>query len=148
MLGKYRKADFLDASDAYGVTEHISAALRALARELDSGGTQTGRRLSDRPSRTNRKAAANDWRGEASSVLALVQRSPFFESSRTLVDLARSLGLALNAKPKDSRLRLAQKLAAFIESLPSESRDRVLSDLLAARNSQTHGWVNVIKGSR
>ena len=149
MLGRYRKADFLEASRTPGVNVHIRAALRALAKELDSSSAPSLTPPSNEsPRRTSRKSASEDWRREGSSVLALVTRSPYFDSNQALIELADDLGFKLNAKPKDSRERLARRLAAYIESLPSETRDRVLSDLLARRNSQTHGWVNVIKSTR
>jgi hypothetical protein len=149
ILGRYKKADLLHASESYGVSEHVRTALRALAQELDapsSPSTTRGQKAKP-PRRTIRRNPSDDWRGEASSVLALVQRSPYFESNQGLLKLARELGFNLQAK-KDSRERLSRKLAAYIESLPGDTRDRVLSDLLAARNSQTHGWVNVIKNTR
>jgi len=147
ILGRYRKADLLEASETHGITAHVRTALRALARELDSPSATSTTRSPDELSK-RKKAAGEDWRREASSVLALVTRSPSFATNQAIIELARELGFRLNAKPKDSRERLARRLAAYIESLPPETRDRVLSDLLARRNSQTHGWVNVIKSTR
>lgn len=150
ILGRYRKEDFLEASRYRAVTKPVKLALHALARELNGAGSAPANELSTgrSPRKPSRRDLPQDWSRESSSVLGLLKRSPYFDSSQSLVDFAKNLGFKLQAKPKDSRDRLARRLAAYIESLHDEARDRILSDLLASRNSQTHGWVNVIKSSR
>jgi hypothetical protein len=146
ILGRYQMRDFLDASNYRAVTHNIRVALRSLAKELDSAQRTSSGDIHS--AKTSTRDNNQDWRETSSNVLAVLKQSPFFESNSALIEFAKELGFRLQAKPKESRERLSRRLAAYIETLPELQRERVFSDLLASRNSQTHGWVNVIKGSR
>ncbi|HET9305302.1 MAG TPA: hypothetical protein VFO46_04680 [Candidatus Sulfotelmatobacter sp.] len=144
LLATYKQADFVEASKYSGVSRAMKVALRTLAREAES--TQDG------SERALRRSGAGTLRGrsqgassEKNQLLSLLRRAPFFESTTTLARYAESLGLRLMPRPKDSRERLAIKIVNFIAELPETKKSEIFNELLRGRNSQTQGWIEVIK---
>jgi hypothetical protein len=140
LLGTYKTSDFLEASKYAGTSRHMRVALRFLAREAEPGARYT----------TGQKTRSGNSSGgviidERSQFLNLLRRSPFFDSTRSILEYASSIGFRLAASPKESRQRLASRLATLVEKLPEAKRREVIGDLLKERGNQTQGWIEVIK---
>lgn len=142
MLATYGTSDFLNASHYPGMPKSIRLALRALSREADSTLNVIGLRKS---------SSSRDQRGfprtERRRILELLRRSPYFENTRTLAAFARDMGIKINVNPKDGREKIGNRIAGSIEKLPDNSRNRILDSLASPRDTQTQGWIDVIKSS-
>ena len=150
LLASYRAPDFVAASEHPGVSPRLREALQALAREADSEQRTDPTRSPNRERvlrPRNSHAELGHPKAGGGNVLEAVRQSPHYESSRGLVMYARSMGLRLEANPKDSRERLARRLAALIEKMPAEKKDEAVANLLLGRSTQTQGWIDVIKSS-
>lgn len=149
LLSVYSATDFLDASHYSGISRRMRDVLRALSQEAASEGHAALRQA------PNGSAAQRQVRslrlgpqGEATGdVLTAVRQSPHSQSNRAMVMFARSLGLKLQANPKDSRDRVARRLASLLERMPADKKDEAISGLLSGRSTQTQGWIDVIKSS-
>jgi hypothetical protein len=126
LLGTYKTSDFLEASKYAGTSRHMRVALRFLAREAEPGARYT----------TGQKTRSGNSSGgviidERSQFLNLLRRSPFFDSTRSILEYASSIG--------------SSRLATLVEKLPEAKRREVIGDLLKERGNQTQGWIEVIK---
>jgi hypothetical protein len=149
LLATYRAADFIEASNYGGISRPMKAALRTLAHEAEPDARDVSRhRVISTTVASNSRNRETSAPSERVRVLSLIRRSKIFESTRSLITYGNSLGLRLMAKPKDGRDRLASKLASLIEILPDHRKSEVISDLLAGRNNQTQGWIDVIKSGK
>lgn len=147
LLATYSAADFLEASRYVGSSAVLRLALRTLAREAEPGTSESSRqrpRLGAAAGKSRRRVLAAV--GQREQLLNVIRHSAFFGSTRSLLAYVKNLGLRLPSSPKESRERLARKLVRLIEELPEPKRSDVISDLLRGRNSQTQGWIDVIKG--
>lgn len=143
LLSSYSTGDFLDASNYGDLPSAMREALRALAHEADSSatnGSQRKRRTPNAPSKLGHQRV----QPVPNYLVELIRRSPYFNSAAAMVAYAKSVGLKLNLRPKESRERLAKRLAVLISELPEAERDDVLTEL-SGKNSQTQGWIDVIK---
>lgn len=147
LLAMHKASDFIEASNYGGISRSMKAALRTLAHEAEPAADISRRRVRSTVAPNPRSRTANAP-GERSQILSLIRRSKIFESTRSLITYANSLGLRLTAKPKEGRDRLASRLTSLIETLPDQRRSEVIDDLLAGRNSQTQGWIDVIKNGK
>lgn len=141
LLSTYKSADFIEASNYGGNPRAMKAALRALASEAEPSADTSRRRIVA----WKRVTKVPD---DKSQVRNLILRSKIFESYRSIVTYAERLGLSLRARPKESRERLANRLASLIETLPDHQKSKVIDELFAGRNSQTQGWIEVIKSGK
>lgn len=143
LLSSYSTGDFLDASNYGGLPRAMREALRALAHEAEStttNGSQRKNRTPVAPSSARRQKV----QPAPNFIVELIRRSPYFSSAATMVAYAKSVGLKLNLRPKESRERLAKRLAALISELPKAERDRAITEL-SGKPNQTQGWIDVIK---
>jgi radical SAM superfamily enzyme len=60
-------------------------------------------------------------------------------------EACRSLGLSLSVKAKDARERVIRRVATLVMGMPEQERERVLSAMRIKGDTQTEGWVNVIR---
>jgi hypothetical protein len=132
----------MDASNYAGIPRAMREALRALSREAPS--IVEGNSSPEKKSPIGRKRSVNH-RGETSYTLNLIRRSPHYRSTSNMVDYANNIGLKLSIKPKESRDRVARRLASLINGLPDYSKNLIIDDLLMQKNNQTQGWIDVIK---
>jgi hypothetical protein len=150
LLSQYSASDFIEASSYSGISRRMRDVLRFLAHEADSDGSVAPLRASHGEERVRfvgqhmRTARVNNEQGRT---LSAVLRSPHIRSNRDMVMFARSIGLKLQANPKDSRERVARRLAALLERLPEEKKEEAIANLLLGRSTQTQGWIDVIKSS-
>lgn len=145
LLSAYGKGDFIEASKYVGVSRAMRHALRALALEAEPGVEIGPRRGRSGATPSNSRSRATAPTSERAQILNLIRRSPLFATTHSILKYAERLGLHLSMNSKTSRERLAGKLVSLIESLPESRKSEVITDLLKGRNSQTQGWIDVIK---
>jgi len=81
-------------------------------------------------------------------ILQLVLGSPRLSTKAVLGSFARAMGLEIKLQKKESWRRTARKLAKAIAMAPQDVRLRSIDAILASRDTQTQGWVEVIRRSR
>jgi hypothetical protein len=143
LLGDYEPRDFARASRYQGLTSNLREALTALTREAEghhSKGPTT------RPSQERANATPGRLE-QAADIVALILNSKRYRSTLAILDFARNVGINVTMRPKESRARLAKKVAGAILQLPEADRLRVMAKL-GASDDQTQGWIDVIKRSR
>ena len=157
LLSIAQPEDFKRASMLRSVSPFMREALRALARERkyesrkdgQNGGlprkTQRERKVTPRPHVHARIPVA---RGIEDQVLALLLQSSRLSKKAEVQSFASAMGLVINVRRKDAWRRAIRKLATAIAMAPNEVRQRSLDALLASRDAQTQGWVDVIRKSR
>lgn len=145
LLSTYRSVDFLDASSYAGIPRPMREALRSLAKEapvtVDGNSRIAG---ATTRSRSDRKKLPKS-RDKSPNLLSLIRRSPYFKSTSSMISYAENMGLKLLVRPKESRERVARRLASLIDALPEYKRSQSIDELLSGKNDQTQGWIEVIK---
>ena len=157
LLSIAQPEDFERASRLRSVSPFMREALRALARERKYESTKDGqnggllgkiqreRKVTPWPGVHARIAVA---RGLADQVLALILQSSRLSKKADVESFASAMGLVINVRRKDAWRRAIRKLATAIAMAPEEVRQRSMNAILASRDDQTQGWVNVIRKSR
>jgi hypothetical protein len=149
LLSEYEATDFAHASRYAGVTPQLREVLQALARESKSfaSGSSKQRAVAPPRSDSNGDLGSRDGRdGQKAALAAMLSRSQRFESNRSILQFAREVGLTVLPRPKESRDRLATRVAEAILSTPEPKRSQVVSRLARGGDNQTQGWIDVIKG--
>lgn len=144
LLSLYKAEDFTDAGRYAGIPRPLKDVLFALAREAESA-KRSGPSRS--PSEARSGPSFTTSAGPMGQIFDLLHQSRYFESNNSMVGFAKALGLRLQTNPKESRERVAKRLAALIEKMPPPVRDRAVADLRAGQGNQTQGWVDVIKSA-
>lgn len=147
LVGAYSDDELIQASRYAGLSRYLRNALRLLASEQ---GGQLPRRVvgSSRSEALVRRQPERASTADSGSLLDLIRQSKHYESPRSLVGFAREFGIKLQAQPKESRERLARRLARSINAMPVADRVRIVRELQKSFSSaQTEGWLNVIKAS-
>jgi hypothetical protein len=147
LLGTYSADDFRQTSNYVGTPRSLKTALRSLANEADASATNVGRKTLTRAMTERPRPDSPRAKNERMRILSLIRRSPVFASTSSIVTFANNLGLKLSPNAKEGRERLAGRLTSLIETLPEQMKNEVLS-LLGGRNSQTQGWLDVIKSGK
>jgi hypothetical protein len=154
LLSTHTSEDFARASEYHGLTPHLREALRALSRE--TGKTSVSKEL--RESRSNRlrglvrKAErpedTTSGLTQKPSLVSMLQQQPRFASTQSILQFAKELGLNIEPRHKESRERLANRVADAILQQTIQRQSQIVGKLISGAESQTQGWLNVIKGSR
>jgi hypothetical protein len=144
LLSLYRSEDFVDAGRYTGIPRPLKDVLFALAREAESAKRSDASRT---PSEARSGPSVKTSAGTSGQLFDLLRQSRYFESNNSMLGYARAIGLRLQANPKDSRERVAKRLAALVEKMPPPARDKAIADLRAGQSNQTQGWVDVIKSA-
>jgi hypothetical protein len=157
LLSIAQPGDFDRASRLRNVSPFMRDALRALARERSYGSRKDGEE-GGLPPKTERERKGPLWpgvharvpvaRGIEDQVLALIVESSRFTKKADVESFASAMGLVINVRRKDAWRRAIRKLANAIAMAPDEVRQRSMNAILASRDDQTQGWVNVIRKSR
>jgi len=157
LLSIAQPEDFERASRLRSVSPFMREALRALARERTCetrkdgqdrglfGETELVRKVKPRP---GLHAGVRDANGKEHQLLALILNSQRLLRKADVENFARAMGLVINVRRKDAWRRAIRKLATAIAMAPDEVGKRSMDALLASRDAQTQGWVNVIRKSR
>jgi hypothetical protein len=150
LLSTYDRDDFRRASKYPGLLDHIKEALTALAAETPQK-SRSARRLesslnASMPAASTKPASASEK--ERLALANSILRSDMGASISSLRGFATSKGFKLEFRPKESKDRLARRMAGALMTMPEARRSQVLAELLGKVSAQTQGWINVIKGSR
>src|ERR1017187_547561 len=144
LLSDYGAAELIRASEYGGVAPHIGEALRALAHEAGRLPAGTAKRSPDASRRRLDSIAGEPASREQltgiSDIVALLRRSQRFHSSQSILQFAREVGLELAARPKESKERLARRVASAILLAPEPRRSQIVARLTNGSGSQTQGW--------
>lgn len=152
LLSQYTPNDLVAASRYSGVSEAVRSALVSLAREAAPSrgrGSSGLRRVrgSDQAVDSNGEPSAR-WLVNKSHLVDSILTSPRFASSGAIRDYAAESGFKIRANPKDGRQRLARRLADAVWAASDDEKATFLSSLDLERESQTKGWIGVIKSPR
>lgn len=157
LLSIAQPEDFERASRLRSVSPLMREALRALARERNYESRKDGQNgglprktkyESTATPRAGLHAGVRDANGIEHQLLALILKSPRLLRKAEVENFARAMGLVINIRRKDACRRAIRKLATAIAMAPIEVRQRSMDALLASRDAQTQGWVDVIRKSR
>lgn len=150
LLSTYQSEDFLDASRYPGLPSSLKDALVSLATEarIENGQSTTRKETSTTRRNTVGAKTTTPINNNGIAVAELILRSEYGTSIASMVNFARSYGLKLETRAKESRERTARRLAGLIQDLPDTRRRQVSTALMERTDSQTQGWINVIKGSK
>ncbi len=153
LLSTHTPEDFARASEYHGLTPHLQEALRALSREASKASVikesrrSSSNKLGDR-ARTKERQDTTSARTERSSLVSMLQQQPRFASTQSILRFAKELGLGIEPRHKESRERLAGRVADAILQQTAQRQSQIVGKLIGGGDSQTQGWINVIKGSR
>jgi hypothetical protein len=157
LLSSADAEDFTRASTARHMSPFLRAALRSLAKERRHG--RDGKRLlrDIRSARTQEsgsrvadltKDRPLKGNGKESQFLALLKGCSHLSDKEALRRFVESIQLGVKVSAKDGLPRAMSKVARAIAVAPEETRQKTMDALAAGPDSQTQGWVNVIRKSR
>jgi len=146
--------DLMAASKYHGASKHMRRALEALAQESLSTSHREPARIGETNNVKQGSLNSNDqnprrervWNLDA--ILKAIVASPRFSSKAGIKDFARTNNLRLEIRARDSRVDAARKLSRSILEIPIDRRSEILTLIAEKPDTQTQGWVDVIKGSR
>jgi hypothetical protein len=147
LLGSYTASELDQASNYEGIGPHIRIALHALSCEASSDSPKHQRE----PQRvTPNHGTLRHARGKdsLSDIITTIRRSARFSSTQSIIQFANDAGLNLEPRPKESRERVARRVAAAILSLREPKRSQVVARISGEGDSQTQGWIDAIKATR
>lgn len=84
---------------------------------------------------------------EHKHIYDVLMKSPKFNSKAEMLVIAKSFGLQVAIRTKDSRKDAARKLATAILSASDAMMRKALAAIFEGQDFQTQGWIDVIKSS-
>ena len=135
LLATFDSKAIAAATKLPNISDNLRVALSALHSESDA--TQPKRSSATTEVARNQKEAA------INALEILTDRSRFSNKSE-LIELARLLGLPVDANPKESHERVAKKLAKKLDE-DSKKRDEFLRLVSKSGETQTTGYFDLIK---
>jgi len=154
LLSTYQSDDILAASRYPGLPSSLKDALVSLAREARLADERyvdhEGIRQEIGPIRRRPAGSRSTTpiEGSVPATAELILRSEYGASNASMLDFARKYGLKLDTRSKESRERVAKRLASLIQDLPEMKRNQASTSLVERTDSQTEGWINVIRRSK
>jgi hypothetical protein len=95
------------------------------------------------------RSESHDGRAEQIiDIVNMIHRSQRFDNNWSILQFAKEAGLRVLARPKESRERLAKRVAEAIFLTPEPRRSQIVAQLAGDGDSQTQGWIDVIKTPR
>lgn len=147
LLGSYTAAELDQASNYQGIAPNIRNALHALSREASAERPKQQRDLEGPPpNRGSSRPVAE--KNSLSEIATAIREAKQFSSTRSIIQFANEAGLTVEARPKESRERLARRVAEAILSLREPKRSQVIARISREGDSQTQGWIDAIKTTR
>ncbi len=151
LLSVYSATDLAQASEYRGISPRVRTALRALTDEsgVDSGGLaprQSGREKPEWAVSGAPPSGSSDLATEI--VSAIRNQAGRFSSTSSILQFAKDAGLSVQARNKESRERLSRRVAEAILQVKEPRRSQIVSLIAGVSDSQTQGWINVIKNRR
>lgn len=150
LLSTYSLRDFEETKKYPGLSRPMRDILEALCREAAPKG-----RINEQPRETPSSSVGSIrpsvigalTSSDPEQLLTAIRRSAYYDNIRALAMFARMAGLKVQPRAKESKDKLARRLARAIVTLPSSVRDQVISKLAAGTKSQTEGWIEVIRNT-
>jgi hypothetical protein len=134
------------AGNLPSTSPHLRAALDSLAaekgatsRRVGGGAPEAG--LARKPARPQKRGAKPSVDGLARELAKSFERLGKSE----IQEACRSVGLTLSVSAKDARDRIVRRVANLVSRMSDEERERVLSAMRIKADTQTEGWVGVIR---
>lgn len=149
LLSIATEEDLRRAANLSNNSPHLRSALESLASEKAS----TSRRpvVAAATPRVPRKLGNGRKPVEKSGVNVLTRElTRSFEKlgKGEIQEACRSIGLPLTVRVKDARERIVRRAANLLVNMPDAERERVLSEMRIKADTQTEGWVGVIRKGR
>lgn len=154
LLSTHTSEDFARASAYHGLTPHLREALRALSREAGRASDfresrdLSSNKLNARVRNAERPKDTTSGLTQKPSLVSMLQRQPRFASTQSILQFAKEIGLSIEPRHKESRERLASRVADAILQQTIQRQSQIVGKLIGGAESQTQGWINVIQGSR
>jgi hypothetical protein len=145
LLSEYKQAELEEAAKYPGVSRTMRAVLNALAGELSETFPSENTRGGVPSAHNLKKRSHSSTNAVPAEILNALRSSPYFESTGSIVEFAKSVGIKLQRAPKESKERLAKKLARAMTMLPEGRRSQIMRELSTNSSGQTQGWIDVIK---
>jgi hypothetical protein len=146
LLGSYTAAEFAEASRYSNLTRPVREVLRALSREASSDPSAPRIRIRE-SSPVIARARAADGFIPVQDIAKLIRHGKQFNSTQSIHQFAKESGLNVSPRPKESRERLAKRVAEEIFSTKEPRRSQIIARLSGGDN-QTQGWIDAIKSPR
>jgi len=149
ILSLYPAEELLTASRYPGLSRPLVSVLRSLAEESKAESITLPRELR---ASVNERGHAGRKRNDGTVILQddatatdLIMRATISHSTQSILNFAAKYGLKLEPKPKENRERVAKRLAQQLIALPKNTALQMTKQLSDTANSQTEGWINVIR---
>ena len=150
LLSIATKEELLHAANLPNTSSNLRGALALLAAEKAS----TSKR--EKPRSSGSLPASHDSSGRqklsATAKLDTLSRelAKSFEKlgKNEIQQACRAVGLHFPMNAKDARERILRRVAKSLSQMPRDRRDSILSALRTKADSQTEGWVGVIRKGR
>jgi hypothetical protein len=147
LLGSYTASELDQASNYEGIGSNIRRALHALSCEVSADSPKQRREL-ERPTPNRVPSRTAREKDTLSEVATAIRQAKRFSSTHSIIQFANDAGLSLEVRPKESRERVARRVAAAILSLREPKRSQVIARISGEGDSQTQGWIDAIKTTR
>jgi hypothetical protein len=153
LLGDYTAAEFAEASRYKGIAPPLRDVLRALTNEASGGApSQSAVRTPARPSQASAQMSpsASPFRGPDPTIeiADMIRQTKRFDSTQSILRFAKEAGLTVLPRPKESRERLAKRVAGAILLTREPRRSQIVGQLASNGDTQTQGWIDAIKNPR
>lgn len=145
LLSSYTASELDQASNYQGIGSNIRRALHALSCEASAEHPKQQREL-ERPLAS--RGTSRTAKDSLSELATAIRQAKRFSTTHSIIQFANEAGLSLEARPKESRERLARRVAEAILSLREPKRSQVIGRISGEGDSQTQGWIDAIKTSR
>lgn len=146
ILSRWSRKDILAAAQTPGLLSELRRSLELLAEASDKLGRESSsRRPKDESSSPGHQVTRQDYEH---AVTETINNNSRFPSNEKLAAFLNKLGLSVSFNRKDGRKRMGGKLLRSLERTSTNEREKVLSRLLNAANSETAGWFKAIRGDR
>jgi hypothetical protein len=149
--------DFLRACKRKSISKYMKSALESLALEClektsnlkNSNMTESYKQTAQMSLLDKRVMAfSSDRTGsktETDRIHEVLINAKRFANKTAMVDFAKYIGFKITFNNKDSRARVARKLAIAIASSQDQTKKRALSILYEKLDNQTKGWFDIIR---
>lgn len=149
--------DFLRACKRKSISKYVKSALEYLALEClektsnlkNSNMTESYKQTPQMSLLDKRDMAFRSGRTgtktETDRIHEVLINSKRFANKSAMADFAKYIGFKIIFNKKDSRSRVARKLAIAIASSQDQTKKRALSILYEMLDNQTKGWFDIIR---
>lgn len=108
----------------------------------------TGNHVVDNSVGSNDQHLRREKTMDVDTIAKAIVGVPRLSSKAAIEDFARVNNLKIQIRAKDSKRDAARKLSRSILETPTNRRSEILALIAERPDTQTQGWVEIIKGSR